>query len=85
MAPVLLATQTEPARKGDAYYDVTTESLNAAKLAQKLDRMQVYAETGIRIDDEGHFVFTEQNMADLGIRLGNAMSAAIYGARGEFR
>ena len=66
----------------------TPESIAAAKLAQRLERDLVYAETGVRIDDEGHFVFPPQELSDaallmqereilLGLTLGAAMSQLV--------
>lgn len=56
-------------------YPVTPESIAEAKRAQLLERIDVQLQTGCVVDDEGR----------LGMVLGNAISAACYGPRGEKR
>ncbi len=62
---------------------VTADSIAAAQAQQRLDRLRVYADTGIQIDTDGHFLLPTH--LDLGLALGNMIAAACYGARGEKR
>jgi len=53
----------------------TPESIAAAKQAQARERAAFMVLTGVAVDDDGR----------VGLRLGNAIAAAVYGARGERR
>ncbi len=84
MAPLTLPAETQ--RDGDDLHSPAYHaSVQAAKAANALDRHRVFVETGVRVDGEGHFILPERSFADIGMAMGNFMSAAIYGARGEHR
>jgi hypothetical protein len=63
---------------------VTPGSLAAAKAAQALERHRVQVETGVTIDEQGHFVLAPDPVR-LGMQLGNFIAAACYGPRGQYR
>lgn len=55
--------------------EVSAESIAEARVQQALERLAVTRATGLPVDDEGH----------LGLVLGNWISAAVNGVRGEKR
>ncbi len=62
----------------------TRGQIAAAKVAQAAERHRVFVQTGVVIDDQGD-IEQERRTADLGLKLANFASAAIYGPRGQYR
>lgn len=61
--------------------DCTDASIAAAKRQNAIDRAQVAKETGWLVAPDGTLV----DPVALGLRLGNVISAAVYGPQGEWR
>ena len=55
--------------------EAQADSISAAKHAAALERAQFTALTGVALDDDGR----------IGVQIANAIVAAVYGPRGEWR
>lgn len=76
-------TLVSPAnRHSDDPYPQTAESIAAAKLACLRERARVTELTGVTFTEEGRMRLPH---LDLGLVIGNAIAAAVYGVRGEHR